>query len=1777
MATLLLNTMVSGQPNGSTITMKGSSDHISVPDHPAWDLPGDFTLSMKVKFASNKWHMLLTHHDGAGTQGFEFSYTGSAIQLSPDGYKVCIKTPWAASLNTWYQISVTRKGSLFSTYVNGQLLGTNVYAGAIGTDDYPLMIGNYYYPGYNFEGEMDDVSIWNVALSQSQLQSMSSGTLTGNEPALIAYYDMERTGAGAGLPVTNKSSGGAVFNGVTVGSPTTPYFIAPPAQAGALHFDGVDDYVSIPYNYSLLSFSYSSMTLEATIKASTSQSANPCIFSNRGNWSGLVLMLSSSGKLSAIMGGFNYTSSSADLRDNAWHHIAAIWEGNNLKLFVDGTQVGNFTLNIDGLNTAHDLWIGLDGGNLATSKFKGIIDEVRIWNRPLCEAQIIANKSCQLTGTEANLVVYYRFNQGVANGVNQGISTLTDATANHLDGTLQNFALNGSASNWVEGNVSGTCSASVSCPSSSKISVAPLTIDFGDVISGNSKTGTILVKNTSPFTYSLYGMGWPSYPVFTTGKYSKSVLIPGDTVHIPVIFSPASVGQATGAVNVMYSASPDPVMIHLTGNGTVVSTVPTFFMDKSIIDFGNLGLGFSLTDTAVITNTGNAPLILSSPVSSSADFSIVYYKNTLAPNDTTQVVLRYKPSAAGSSSGTIAINHNAAGSPATIALQGTAVSTGYTFQTSALPGGYSGNLYGASWFNGLVGFACGANGGLFKTTDGGKTWTALPFDPSVTIYSIRCVGSALWLFCANGYAYVSDNGGESFSGYNTGSRGLYDGYFINGYYGFAVGSNGAIYRFANGGWTPYYLNISNHFYGVYAYGNSAWAVGSGGAFYRYNGATNGWGAIDLGVTNDIYGVGFWDESVGYVVGSDGLIYRTMDGGATWDPCHSGVRTAIKSIRCMSAALAWAVCSDGTVLQTTDGGGTWVRLPLGNFAIERIDFNDGQGMGVCQGGVVFVFRTTHWNGYYHPYYVRYYTGSSYGYYSGWYATRSLGGVAGRYGNVYLTTNGGQSWRGLNANTTRGIRSIRFYGGRVFLAGEDYLARCNEEGTDWVWYPVPDGTTFYSIAFHPNGRGWAVGSGGVIYEYNGVDWTPHTSALKCGCTLRYVYVVDDVAYAVGTGGNIWKYDGTGWVNVSPIGVPNYDAYTFYGCAFATPLVGYAVGGDGNGDNIILKTDDGGKTWRRINCTCGPHDFLAVEIGCRKEVIVAGKHGVVYKTTDGGENWEDISLGRDVDINSITIRDGKALLAAEGGEVYGFDFGSEKVTAAIVANGPTAFCEGGQVTLTASGGTSYQWSTGETTASIVVSKPGVYKVVAANEGGCRDEKEQEVFVNPLPPITFGLQPSVCLNGGDVQLSASPAGGVFSGSGVKAGSFDPKLAGLGEHTITYSVTTDKGCSNAREAAITVNPAPDITFMLPAAICINASPLPLTATPGGGVFSGNGVSNSAFYPENAGAGEATLTYSVTNAFGCSNAQTAGITVNALPSLTFNLQKSICENQPAITLAASPSGGVFSGPGVKGDRFDPTAAGAGTKTITYMFTDGNGCANSISQAILVNAAPLANAGPDVTVYDGYVPMSCTRLEGSATGGLLPYTFSWSDGGTPVSGNLVCPKANTGYTLTVTDANGCSSIDVITVNVKNVRCGPVKNSHKVLVCHTEPGKQTITLCVDDDAVPAHLAHGDYLGDCKLTGDLVKATVTRTKKAPEEVGSPVLYPNPSNGRFVLRLPVARGDVRIRITDLWGQVIAERVYKGNAPSVVPFNLQKAAKGLYLVQVIAGDQRVQYKLVLQ
>ena len=142
----------------------------------------------------------------------------------------------------------------------------------------------------------------------------------------------------------------------------------------------------------------------------------------------------------------------------------------------------------------------------------------------------------------------------------------------------------------------------------------------------------------------------------------------------------------------------------------------------------------------------------------------------------------------------------------------------------------------------------------------------------------------------------------------------------------------------------------------------------------------------------------------------------------------------------------------------------------------------------------------------------------------------------------------------------------------------------------------------------------------------------------------------------------------------------------------------------------------------------------------------------------------------------------------------------------------------------------------------------------------------------------------------------------------------------------------------------------MPLSICVNATPVTLTGTPAGGTFSGPGIIGNVFDPALAGeGGPYVITYTFTNENGCTSSDIQGVTVNPLPAVSFSgLAASYCSQAQPVNLVGSPAGGTFSGPGISGNTFNPSVAGeGGPYTITYSYTDPNGCSNSYSANVTV--------------------------------------------------------------------------------------------------------------------------------------------------------------------------------------------------------------------------------------
>jgi hypothetical protein len=132
-------------------------------------------------------------------------------------------------------------------------------------------------------------------------------------------------------------------------------------------------------------------------------------------------------------------------------HIAYVRNGNIGEVFINGISEGTHEIRYN-INANDRVSFGQEYDHENTSQhYNGNMWDIAIWNTARTADQIKSDADGKLTGEESGLVAYYDCSQGIPNKNNSTENVLRDATSNNFDLPLNNFALNGDNSNWVEG------------------------------------------------------------------------------------------------------------------------------------------------------------------------------------------------------------------------------------------------------------------------------------------------------------------------------------------------------------------------------------------------------------------------------------------------------------------------------------------------------------------------------------------------------------------------------------------------------------------------------------------------------------------------------------------------------------------------------------------------------------------------------------------------------------------------------------------------------------------------------------------------------------------------------------------------------------------------------------------------------------------------------------------------------------------------------------------------------------------------------------------------------------------------------------------------------------------------------------------------------------------------------------------------------------------------------------------------------------------------------
>lgn len=353
-----------------------------------------------------------------------------------------------------------------------------------------------------------------------------------------------------------------------------------------------------------------------------------------------------------------------------------------------------------------------------------------------------------------------------------------------------------------------------------------------------------------------------------------------------------------------------------------------------------------------------------------------------------------------------------------------------------------------------------------------------------------------------------------------------------------------------------------------------------------------------------------------------------------------------------------------------------------------------------------------------------------------------------------------------------------------------------------------------------------------------------------------------------------------------------------------------------------------------------------------------------------------------------------------------------ATITASGSLSGCGPDSVTLTANPADYYLWSTGDTTQSIVVYTPGNYSVSVSDTNGCASI-DDSITINVVPPPTATITPSgstTLCQGDVVTLTASSGDSWLWSTGATTQAITVGSAG------TYWVIISNGtCVDTASINVTVTPAPvaTITPSGPTTFCSGDSVL-LSASAGGSWLWSTGATSQTITVENSG------TYWVIVTNGSCSDTSASVTVTVTPAPVATITPSgpttLCQGDQVTLTASSGSSWLWS-TGVTTQSITVVSSG----NYWVIVSNGNGCSDtSAVTTVIVNPLPVAvvNANGPTTFCEGD-SVILTSINGSS--------WLWSNGST--SQSIIVTDGGS-YSVTVTDANGCSATSantVVTVN------------------------------------------------------------------------------------------------------------------------------------------------------
>ena len=437
-----------------------------------------------------------------------------------------------------------------------------------------------------------------------------------------------------------------------------------------------------------------------------------------------------------------------------------------------------------------------------------------------------------------------------------------------------------------------------------------------------------------------------------------------------------------------------------------------------------------------------------------------------------------------------------------------------------------------------------------------------------------------------------------------------------------------------------------------------------------------------------------------------------------------------------------------------------------------------------------------------------------------------------------------------------------------------------------------------------------------------------------------------------------------------------------------------------------------------------------------VAGGTPNYTYLWNNGAtiQNLEGVGSGT----YNVTVTDANSCTATSSITVNEpEELTSELSAGTIACNGSTI-----DITNTVTGGTTpitYEWNNGSNTQNLTGVTAGTYSVTVRDNNSC--SVVREITITQPNVLTVSVNAgSVACNGSTTTASAVVSGGTepyeyqWSNSATTQTITDI-IAG----TYSVTVTDDNGCSTNAFTTITQPEELAVTISGSTSVC-EGTTTTLTANVQGGTadftysWSNSATTSSITTPQLTTATEYSVT--VTDANNCSASASVNVEIGDTPGITIADVTPICVGGNTMLQANVSNAGTGytvewsstdTGAGLPADittdaiTVAPTSAGTYTYTVSLTATscsDGQPFTSSDNVQLLVNGLP--DAAITNNTNETTITCSTTQISLTATGGT---NYAWSNGVETADNNITAPG---NYTVTVTDANGCSNTESIVI-------------------------------------------------------------------------------------------------------------------------------------------------------